>query len=110
MDPDDPTTMVVSASSGPSTAHNAAIADSAIYCRSGSSTWHQVTAGLPSSRGMTRSVLTVGSGEAGSFYAANNHGIFRSPDRGESWERLDIAWPEPHRAQCVHALIVDDRC
>ena len=109
VDLDDPTTMVVSASSGPATAHNATIADSFIYRRSGNGSWQQVTGGLPSSRGMTRSVLAAGGGDGGSFYAANNHGIFRSTDRGESWQSLDITWPEPYRAQSVQALIVDDR-
>ena len=109
VDPDDPGTMVVSASSGPGTAHNAGIADSVIYRRGGSGAWQQVTTGLPSSRGMTRSVLAAGSREPGSFYAANNHGIFHSPDGGMSWQRLDITWPEAYRAQCVQALVVDDR-
>ena len=43
------------------------------------------TAGLPSSRGMTRSMLAAGSDDAANFYAANNHGIFRSIDGCEGW-------------------------
>lgn len=108
VDPDDPTTMVVSASSGPSTAHTAAVAYSVLYRRSGENVWQQVTAGLPSSRGMTRSVLATGRGEAGCFYAANNQGIFHSPDGGESWQRLAITWPEAYGGQCVQALVVDE--
>ena len=75
----------------------------------GSAPWHQVTAGLPATRGMTRSVLAAGGGAGGTFYAANNHGIFRSPDHGASWQHLDIPWPERYRTQCVQALLVDDR-
>ncbi len=109
VDPDDPTTMVVSASTGPSTAHNAAVADSVIYRRGGSNSWQQVTAGLPPSRGTTRSVLASVQGDAGVYYAANNHGIFRSPDRGENWQRLDIPWSETYRRESVQALLVDNR-
>jgi photosystem II stability/assembly factor-like uncharacterized protein len=110
VDPEDPTTMIVSASSGPATAHNAAHADSVIYRRDGGGAWSQATTGLPLSRGTTRAALATGRAGAGIFYAANNHGLFRSVDHGMSWQQLDIAWPEAYRAQCIQALIVDERC
>ncbi len=59
--------------------------------------------------GTTRSVLAASSGAAGRFYAANNHGIFRSSVRTASWQRLNIAGPEPYRRQCVQAHIVEER-
>lgn len=106
VDPVDPETIVISAAHGPRQAHNARTAESAIYRRTGHGQWSQVRAGLPEPQGTTRSVLAANAAEPGVIYAANNHGLFRSPTAGESWERLDIVWPEPYRQQCVQALIV----
>lgn len=99
VDPGDPKTLVVSAAHSPNQAHNLTAAESAIYRRSGGSTWQRVTEGLPAERGMLGSVLAAHSAELGVFYAANNRGLYRSADAGRSWERQevqDIPWPAGH--------------
>ncbi|MEO6893203.1 MAG: glycosyl hydrolase [Ktedonobacteraceae bacterium] len=103
----DPTTIIVSAAHGPQEAHNPRQAESAIYRRSGDSPWQQVYAGLPETRGMLASVLAANEAEPGVFYAANNKGIFRSPDAGSRWEALPIRWPEKRTpGGRAHALVV----
>jgi hypothetical protein len=54
-------------------------------------------------------VLTANQAEPGVFYAANNHGLYRSADAGRSWERLDvldIPWPEGLDAQRPTSMTV----
>jgi photosystem II stability/assembly factor-like uncharacterized protein len=98
VDPGAPDTVVVSAARGPNQAHNATAAESVIYRRAGSgSAWQRVAEGLPAERGTLATVLAANQAEAGVFYAANNHGLYRSADAGSSWERLgvlDITRPE----------------
>ncbi len=94
VDPADAETLVVSAATGPQQAHNPVSAESAIYRRVGGGNWQQVQDGLPTSQGMLASALAANEAEPGVFYAANNQGVYRSPDAGQSWERLEIAWPE----------------
>jgi hypothetical protein len=38
-------------------------------------------------------------------YSANNHGVYQSLDRGQSWEQLAIAWPDRFRTQRAAALV-----
>ncbi len=95
VDSGDPDTVIVSSALGPQQAHNPASAESAIYRRADPhDRWEMVTQGLPPSRGTLASALAANPAEPGVFYAANNHGIYRSPDAGRSWEPLDISWPE----------------
>lgn len=105
-DPDDPTTIVVSAARGPQEAHNLRQAESAIYRRSGSSQWQQVRSGLPEPRGLLTSVLAANEAEPGVFYVANNKGVFRSADAGSTWEALPIRWPAGTRLGRAYALVV----
>src|SRR5919202_2663927 len=106
VDPSDPETIVISAAHGPRQAHDLRTAESAIYRRTGGGQWSQVRAGLPEPSGTTRSVLAANAAEPGAIYAANNHGLFRSSNAGQSWERLDVTWPERYHRQCVQALAV----
>lgn len=105
-DPADPETLVISAAPGPQQAHNPASAESALYRRVGSNPWQQVSEGLPSTRGMLASVLATNEAEPGVFFAANNHGLFRSTDAGVSWENLSIPWPTGMQLGRAHALLV----
>jgi photosystem II stability/assembly factor-like uncharacterized protein len=106
VDPGDPETLIVSAAHSPNQAHNPTAAESVIYRRSGASAWQRVEAGLPPERGMLSSVLAENKAEPGVFYAANNHGVYRSADAGRSWERLDIPWPEGRDAQRPASMAV----
>lgn len=106
VDPANPDNVVVSAAPGPQQAHNPTSAESAIYYRSGNDVWQQSQEGLPAPRGLLASVLASNEAERGVFYAANNKGIFRSPDAGASWEELSISWPTNTRLGRAQGLVV----
>ena len=42
------------------------------------------------------------------IYAANNTGVYRSPDAGVTWERLDIPWPDQYRRRHAQGMAVSD--
>ena len=104
VDPADPQTVVVSASSGPFVAYRPKSAEAYVYRRSGPGRWEQTMKGLPEARGTTVSRFATHAGEPGVIYAANNRGLFRSEDAGRSWKLLDIPWPEPGPTDGVEAL------
>jgi photosystem II stability/assembly factor-like uncharacterized protein len=104
VDPHDPETVVVSAARSAGAAHEAARAESWIYRRSGGGPWEAAMNGLPEPAGTTISVLAAGPRERGVVYAANNRGIYRSHDQGESWEDLGIAWPAGYERERVAGM------
>jgi hypothetical protein len=106
VDPGNPDTLIVSAANSPQQAHNPLSAESAIYRKTADAAWQQCLDGLPASQGMLASSLAANAAEPGVFYAANNQGVFRSPDAGLTWERLAIPWPDSYRMQHVRALLV----
>jgi hypothetical protein len=61
---------------------------------------------LPQSEGMGISVIGGGNHERGTFYAANNLGVFRSQDGARRWQALDLSWPERFRRQHVQGMAV----
>jgi len=91
----DPDFRLMSAASGPGSAHNAGRAESFIYRRTGQSTWHVAMEGLPEPAGTLRSVITAHPQTSGVYYLANNHGVFETRNGAESWKWLDIPWPHP---------------
>jgi hypothetical protein len=106
VDPGDPDTVVVSASDSPFKAHAPHGAESTVYQRSGGGAWREVREGLPQPKGTTRPLLAANAGEPGAFYAASNHGVFRSADRGLSWEPVLAPLPERFRGQSANAIAV----
>lgn len=104
VDPVDPEVVVISAARSAGAAHTAARAESWIYRRVGSGPWEPVRAGLPDPSGTTISNLRADLAEPGVVYAANNRGVYRSGDQGESWERLDLEWPESYAEERVAGL------
>lgn len=106
VDPTDPETLVVSACPGPRQAHTLETAESALFRRSKGSPFQQVSEGLPAQQGTLASVLASHEAEPGVFYAANNHGVYRSADTGLTWEALPIPWPAGTLLGHVNALIV----
>lgn len=106
VDPGNPDTMLVSAAASPDRAHNARHAESTIYRSTGGGPWSPVHAGLSESQGTVAAALAANDDEPGVFYAGNNHGLYRSTDRGETWQRLEITWPEAVDAWRVHDLAV----
>jgi hypothetical protein len=105
-DPSDPDTLVISAAPGPQQAHNPDTAESYIYRRTAGGPWLCVSEGLPPARGTQTSVLTSHENEPGVFYAANNHGVFRSTDTGLSWEEVPILAPDSTQFGRAHAIVV----
>jgi photosystem II stability/assembly factor-like uncharacterized protein len=106
VDPADPETVVVSAATSPWEAHDPARAKSTIYRKQAGGTWQEVTEGLPETEGRVVSILASHEAEPGVFYALTNLGLYRSPDAGRSWKRLDIAWPDHYRRQHQNALAI----
>lgn len=102
--PDDPDTILVSASPGPWTAYNTLNAESRIYRRETGRVWNEVKKGLPDADGTTASAIIANPKEMGTFYAANNTGIYVSEDKGASWEALPVPWNNSFRAQNVRTF------
>lgn len=104
VDPGDPETVLVSAASGPRSAHRAP-GESYVYRRTGDGPWKRIgDEALPTGEGVLRSVLaTDGPGE---FYALNNRGLFHSSDAGRSWSPLDLDWPAGPTDQPPRGLAV----
>ncbi len=107
-DPAQPETLLLSAAPGPYQAHNSDGARSGIFRKTAGESWRQVREGLPPEEGTLAATLAVSLGERGVFYAANNAGVYHSRDAGQTWERLDIPWPERARTQRPEAMIVVD--
>lgn len=94
VNPADPEAVVVSAARSAGAAHGRMQAESLIYHRSRGEPWRAARSGLPDPSGTTIGALIADASAPGVVYAANNRGIFRSEDQGESWERLDLDWPQ----------------
>lgn len=102
-DPADPDTVLVSSASGARTAHSADSADSYVY-RHQDGCWERLDdCGLPMGDGVVRAVLAT---DDEGFYAVNNRGLFQSGNRGESWERLGVEWPDAFERQAPRGLVV----
>jgi hypothetical protein len=102
----DPDTLVASAAVGPMHAHHYNMYESFLIRREGRAPWQRVADGLPPSEGMGISVVSGGDREMGTFYAANNLGVFRSVDGGRRWQARDVEWPERFRCQHVQGIAV----
>lgn len=106
VDPADPDTVVMSAARGPRSAHSAGVAESYVYRKRGDGPWERLDdQGLPTGEGVLRTVFARGR-EAGEVYAANNRGLFRTDDAGDSWRRLEVEWPQAFESQAVRGLAV----
>lgn len=106
VDPGDADTVVVSAASGPYLAYNPGNAEAYLYRKMKSGAFEPVMEGLPQARGTVASRLATHPDEPGIFYAANNHGLFRSEDAGRIWKAREVDWPEGVFHRGVDALAV----
>jgi hypothetical protein len=102
VDPGDPDTVLVSASSGPFTAYSPRRADTFVYRRRARGAWDRA-AGLASGAGTTVTHFAT-TGTPGVLYAANNRGVFHTEDGGTRWTALEIPWPPDCHTQGVVAL------
>jgi photosystem II stability/assembly factor-like uncharacterized protein len=104
VDPGDPDAVVVSAASGPFVAYSPRGAEAYVYRKTARRPFQPAMEGLPDGRGTVASRFTAERGKPGVLYAANNHGIFRTADAGQSWKALEIPWAPGAFADGVEAL------
>ena len=88
VDPTDPEHWYVSAAPGPMQAHGSGRADAHLYRWQGEGPWERLTGGLPDPLDSMLYALTAADG---SLFAALSDGrLYRSGDRGDSWEPLTL--------------------
>jgi hypothetical protein len=104
VDPGDADTVVVSSAMEPSLAYWPGRAESYLYRRTAGGSFEPAMEGMPEAKGTVTSRLATNPEEPGVFYAANNHGLFRSQDGGKRWEAHEVAWPERVFQRGVRAL------
>jgi hypothetical protein len=84
IDPEQPELVVVSASSGPSSAYVAGRSDGRIYRRVTHERWERVRDGWPQPASTIAPLLCAGV-KGGELWAADERGVHRSDDGGKSW-------------------------
>jgi photosystem II stability/assembly factor-like uncharacterized protein len=88
IDPGEPEVVVVSASSGPYTAYVAGRSDGRLYRRRTRDRWERVRDGWPEPPSTIAPLLCAGGSKPGEMWAADERGVHRSDDSGESWHRV----------------------
>ena len=106
VDPADPDTILVSASTSPEAAHSPMMAESFVYRKTKGQSWQMVTNGLPEATGCMVAAFGTTPAEPGAFYLLSNKGCYRSPDAGLHWEQLDLPWNERLVYQHPQALAI----
>jgi photosystem II stability/assembly factor-like uncharacterized protein len=86
IDPEQPETVVVSASSGPYSAYSAGRSDGRLYRRLTHERWERVRDGWPEPPSTIAPLLCAGV-KGGELWAADERGVHRSDDGGKSWRR-----------------------
>ncbi|QKY21257.1 hypothetical protein B4589_013070 [Halolamina sp. CBA1230] len=81
------------------------IGESYLYRREGDD-WERLDdRGIPTGEGVYRAVLERG---AGVVWAANNHGLYRTDDGGDSWDELPVSLPDRVGDQTCRGLTIVD--
>jgi photosystem II stability/assembly factor-like uncharacterized protein len=106
VDPADPDTILISASTSPQAAHSPMMAESFVYRKTKGQSWQVLTKGLPEAAGSITPAFGVTTAEPHVFYLLSNKGCYRSPDAGQSWQRLDLPWNERLVYQHPQALVI----
>jgi hypothetical protein len=97
--------VLLSAATSAREAHR--VGESYLYRRAGGA-WERLDdRGIPTGEGVYRAVLANGTDEA-TFWAANNHGLYRTADGGDSWTDIDVSWPDRIIEQTCRGLTVVD--
>ncbi|CQR51206.1 WD40/YVTN/BNR-like repeat-containing protein [Haloferax massiliensis] len=111
VDPADPESVLLTAASGPMRAHRVESAEAYLYRRrdspddDGGDSWERLDeTGLPTGPGATRAVLAAGR-TGGECYAANDRGLYRTTDFGDSWDRIDVPWDGTRRTAAGLAVV-----
>ena len=84
IDPERPEIVVVSAASGPHSAYVAGRSDGRLYRRLARGPWERVREGWPETASTIAPLLCAGV-SAGALWAADERGVHRSADGGNSW-------------------------
>ena len=87
IDPEQPDVVVVSASSGPHSAYVAGRSDGRLYRRASHDRWERVRNGWPEPPSTIAPLLSAGA-TAGELWAADERGLHRSGDGGNTWRLL----------------------
>ena len=86
-DPGDPETVIISGATGPRSAYVAGRSDGRVYRRQGRREWVRVRQNWPDQPDTIAPLLAPGR-MGGEFYAADERGVHRSRDGGETWEQV----------------------
>lgn len=105
LDPAGPDRLLLSAATGPRSAHTAGAAESYVYRRSGDGPWELAGDGLPHGKGMLRPLIERGF-EPGTAYLVTNFGVWHTSDMGDHWEKAALEWPTGLETQTVRGLAV----
>jgi photosystem II stability/assembly factor-like uncharacterized protein len=97
VDPDDPERWYLSASTGPGAAHRGGDPRAHLYRWEGEGPWREAEAGLPQPLDSMPYALAASDGDT--FVGLADGRLYRSTDRGESWE------PLPLEGEALPALI-----
>jgi photosystem II stability/assembly factor-like uncharacterized protein len=87
IDPGRPDVVIVSASTGPRSAYVAGVSDGRIYRREAGGRWERARDGWPDPPRTVAPLLTAGH-SAGELWAADERGLHRSDDSGQSWREI----------------------
>jgi photosystem II stability/assembly factor-like uncharacterized protein len=103
IDPGDPETVLVSASTRPRSAYVAGHSDGRLYRRRGSGLWERVTAGWPEPPTTIAPLLAAGR-NAGELWAADERGVHGSLDGGATWRMAASFAQRPHNLRGLAVL------
>jgi hypothetical protein len=105
VDPADPDTIVISASTSPLPLPDGTFAEPALYRKTRGELWRKVW----QVRGTMLLYVASHAAEPGVFYALGLGGVYRSADSGLTWEQLALPWSEELARQFPQALVLSDK-
>jgi photosystem II stability/assembly factor-like uncharacterized protein len=105
--PNDPDTVLVSASPGPWTAYNPDHAESYVYRKNSGRGWKQVHPDLEHNDS-TVCAFTPNPKNDGEFYGANSLGVYHTMDAGETWDKLPINWSDELKKNVWSVALIND--
>lgn len=96
VDPGDKDTVLVSGAKGPASAYmpERDQTEMKIFRKQKDTSWQEVTEGLPDGKGTIVTHLLTSADEPSVFYGVNNQGVYHSVDRGKSWMKVPVDFPD----------------
>lgn len=102
IDPADPDTIIISASIAPLLLPDGSFAEPALYRKTQGKPWQKVW----QKKGTMLRHVASHAAEPGVFYAFGFQGVYRSPDAGQTWERLPLNWSKELTRLFPQALVL----